>query len=154
MHFFSISSGLVSNPAARIEPRRRWIPCAFAAALLPGCAIHYFDPATGTEHLWGIGHLKMKIISPTEGVRATVRGSQTIGASFGSLEEQSYVTLGYQRRERLDVLDEDTVVRLEWPSSDFFEVRVGSEFPKEFIQEEKLANDDASNGDETKEPNQ
>ena len=43
-------------------------------AVLPsGCAIHYFDAETGTEHLWGFGHLKMKVGELREGLQAVVR---------------------------------------------------------------------------------
>ena len=107
-----------------------------AAMLSPtGCAIHYFDPETGTEHLWGFGHLKMKVATPSEGLRAIVRGTETIGIALGTLERQSYLHVGFQSRHRLDVVDEDTAVRFEWPTNDFFDVRVGSQFPREFVEE-------------------
>lgn len=100
-----------------------------AAWLSAGCAIHYFDAATGTEHIWGIGHLKMKAAAPEEGVRAVVRGTDVVGISFGRADQQLYVTVGWHRIQRLDVLAEDTALRLEWPGSDFSGVRVGSAFP-------------------------
>lgn len=99
---------------------------------LHGCAIHYFDPETGTEHLWGIGHMRMKAAAPNEGLKALVRGTETMGVGLGSIDGQGYLTLGWQRRQRLDILDENTAIRLEWPDSDFFSVRVGSEFPTIF----------------------
>jgi hypothetical protein len=101
-----------------------------------GCAIHYFDPATGTEHLWGFGHMKMKVAAPNEGLQAVVHGTGTVGIALGTLERQSYFHVGVQRRERLDVVDEDTAIRFEWPTNDLFHVRVGSEFPKEFVEAE------------------
>jgi hypothetical protein len=27
-----------------------------------GCAVHYYSASTGTEHLWGFGHLKMRAV--------------------------------------------------------------------------------------------
>ena len=103
--------------------------CGWATA---GCAIHYFDPTTGTEHLWGFGHMKMKVAAPNEGLQALVRETQTLGLAVGSLEAQSYLSLGIQRKRRLEVIDENTAIRFEWPNSDFFSVRVGSEFPTIF----------------------
>lgn len=40
-----------------------WPLAVTSMAMLPACscAVHYFDPHTGTEHLWGVGHLKMKV---------------------------------------------------------------------------------------------
>ena len=94
-----------------------------------GCAIHYFDSETGTEHIWGFGHMKMKVAASNEGVRAIVRGTETVGVAVGVGEETSYALLGWQQLSNLYVVDSDTAVRLEWPSADFFEVRVGTEFP-------------------------
>lgn len=97
--------------------------------LLNGCAIHYFDPETGTEHLWGIGHMRMKVGEANEGVRAIVAGTDTLGVAVGSAAYDRYIALGWQRLSRLQVVGEDTAVRLEWPTSDLFSVRVGSELP-------------------------
>lgn len=94
-----------------------------------GCAIHYFDSETGTEHIWGFGHMQMKVAAPNEGVRAIVRGTETVGVAVGVGEEMGYALLGWQQLTNLYIVDTDTAVRLEWPSSDFFEVRVGTEFP-------------------------
>lgn len=102
---------------------------ALFVLLCGGCAIHYFDPETGTEHLWGFGHMKMKVSPPTEGVQAVVRGTDVLGLSIGSADQQVYLTAGWHRVQRLDVIAESTAVRLEWPSADFVEVRVGTAFP-------------------------
>jgi hypothetical protein len=99
--------------------------------LTAGCAVHYFDAATGTEHIWGVGHMKMKAASPAEGLRAVVRGTDLVGVSVGRTDRQFHVTLGWNRLQRLDVLAEDVSLLLEWPSSDFVSVRVGTRFPLE-----------------------
>ena len=72
----------------------------------------------------------LKVAAPNEGLQALVRETQTLGLAVGSLEAQSYLSLGIQRKRRLEVIDENTAIRFEWPNSDFFSVRVGSEFPK------------------------
>lgn len=94
-----------------------------------GCAIHYFDSETGTEHIWGFGHMQMKFSPSNEGVQAVVRGTDVLGLSIGSADQQVYFTAGWHRVQRLDVIAENTAVRLEWPSADFAEVRVGTAFP-------------------------
>lgn len=99
------------------------------AAVVPGCAVHYFDPETGTEHLWGIGHMKVKVSQPSEGLKAVVRGVDMIGIGGGRDKEYDYIALGWHSRQRMDILDENTSVRLEWCGSDFANLRVGSEFP-------------------------
>ena len=98
-----------------------------------GCAIHYFDADTGTEHLWGFGHMKVKISPANEGLKAVVRGVDTIGLAAGGGDRDGYFALGWQSRQRLDIVDEDTKVRLEWCGSDFVNIRVGSEFPESLV---------------------
>ncbi len=93
------------------------------------CAIHYYDPDTGVEHVWGFGHMKMKIAEPNEGLRAVVHGTDVVGLGVGKAPDQSYLTLGWQRVQSVDIRDADTALRLEWPTSSFGSVRVGSEFP-------------------------
>ncbi|MEK6674420.1 MAG: hypothetical protein AABZ47_02055 [Planctomycetota bacterium] len=91
-----------------------------------GCSIHYFDPETGTEHLWGIGHMKVKVTPANEHVQSVVRGVDLIGFGGGSDGSNKYVVLGWQRRQRIDILDDDASIRLEWCGNDFANVRVGS----------------------------
>ncbi len=98
--------------------------------LVSGCAIHYFDTKTGTEHLWGIGHMKVKVTPVNEGLQAVVRGTDVLGLGVGRDDTYGYVAVGWHRRQHLDIVDENTSVRLEWCGSDFANVRVGSEFPK------------------------
>ena len=99
------------------------------AGVFSGCAVHYFDKKTGAEHIWGIGHMKMKMAPEEEGVQAIVRGTDVLGVSMGSADQQAYLTFGWHRIQRLDIVTESTAVRLEWPNSDFVNIRVGSSFP-------------------------
>jgi hypothetical protein len=105
----------------------------FTAALIiltsAGCAVHYYDTATDTEHLLGIGHMKMKAAQPNEGLQAVVHGIDILGASIGKADKQTYFTVGWHRLQFIDVLKESTSIRLEWPTSSFVDVRIGSEFP-------------------------
>jgi hypothetical protein len=103
-----------------------------------GCAIHYYDPKTGAEHIWGFGHLKMKAAPENEGLHAVVRGTDVLGVSLGSAEKQAYLTVGWHRVQRLDIAAESTAIRLEWPTSDFVDVRIGSRFPAQIRQDEPL----------------
>jgi hypothetical protein len=106
------------------------MPCMLAAiGLLSGCAIHWYDENTQTEHLLGFGHLKMKVAEPNEGVRAVVTGTETLGLAFRSDKREGYFLIGWQELSRLRAIDENTQIRFEWPSSDFFTVRLGTEFP-------------------------
>ena len=102
---------------------------------LNGCAIHYYDPETGTEHLWGIGHMRMKVGEANEGVRTVVAGTDTLGMAAGSAAYDRYIALGWQRLSRLQVVGEDTAVRLDWPTSDLFSVRVGSDVPPDLYRD-------------------
>src|SRR5882672_10117791 len=93
--------------------------------LSAGCAVHYYDKNTGTEHLWGFGHLKMKINSPNEGVQAVVKGIETLGFDIGAGQEEYYISLAWDYRRQI-MISSNTSVRLEWPNGNFFNVRVGT----------------------------
>jgi hypothetical protein len=90
-----------------------------------GCAVHYFDTKSGTEHLWGFGHMKMKVVPPNEGVQAVVKGTETLGFNLAAGQEDYHIGLGWDYRRRI-VVSSNAAVRLEWPNGDFFNVRVGT----------------------------
>jgi hypothetical protein len=97
--------------------------------LTSGCAVHYYEEASGVEHIWGFGHMKMKASKPTESLQAVLHGSDVLGASIGKADKHAYITVGWQRLEYIDILQESVSIRLEWPDSTFANVRVGSRFP-------------------------
>lgn len=39
-----------------------------------GCALHYCDAGTETEHVFGFGNTRMKAGTPNEGLQAVVHG--------------------------------------------------------------------------------
>jgi len=112
-----------------------------------GCAVRYYDTQTGTEHLWGVGHLKMKASAPTEGVRSVVTGSETFGLSLGRVQDQSGILCGWQRLSRIAVVSPDTQLRLEWPNSDFFHLRIGTNWPAEFSTSDAAAGSNPNPGE-------
>lgn len=94
-----------------------------------GCALHYFDAESGTEHIWGIGHMAMKPGTSNEGVKAVGRRADTLGVSIGKLQEGAHLAFGWDGQQRVEIFDEDTQLCLAWPRGSFYNVRVGAEFP-------------------------
>ena len=110
-----------------------------------GCAVQYYDRNTGTEHLWGFGHLKMRAVprptadeAGTNSVMAFVTGARTAGLSFGFGQEFTGLTAGLDARSRLVIKNEESQFALVWPTNsiwlpnelrDLFTVRVGPDFP-------------------------
>ena len=99
-----------------------------AVTLLSGCAVHYYDTKSGTEHLWGFGHLKMKVTPQSEGVQAVVKGVETLGFNLAAGKEDYHIGVGWDYRRRIDI-SSNAAVRIEWPTGDFFNVRVGAKPP-------------------------
>jgi hypothetical protein len=97
--------------------------------LTSGCAVRYYDAKTGTEHVWGFGHLRMKS-APVQasGVESVISGTSTLGLSLGTGREDYYVTAGWDYRRRI-VLGTNAAFALEWPRADFFNVRIGTNPP-------------------------
>lgn len=113
----------------RVLKWHRKILIVLVSIMSGGCAIQYYDKATQTEHLWGIGHMKMKVAPANEGVKAIVKSTEVAGASITIGNDESNILLGWNNFTRLYVTSESASVRLLWPSSDLFSVRVGSRPP-------------------------
>ena len=107
-----------------------------AALLVGGCAIHYFDRDTGVEHVWGVGHMAMRVTAPTEGRCGIVRGLSSLGLVLGVSREEQYLSLGWQSRHQVDVLASDSAFRLEWPRSSLWSLRVGASPPFARVENE------------------
>jgi hypothetical protein len=102
-----------------------------ACLLLQACGVHYYDTQTGTEHVWGVGHMKMKAAPPNEGLKSVIRGTDLVGVGVGVRDRQPSLALGWDRQQRMEIVDSNATIRLEWPNADFVNVRVGSEFPQQ-----------------------
>lgn len=97
-----------------------------ASIVLCGCAIHYHDASTGTDHLWGLGHLSMKAQTTPEGTTAVVKGVETLGVAAGLSHDESYFQTGWSRHQRIELLRPDALIRLDGPHADFMELRIGT----------------------------
>lgn len=98
---------------------------AASLPLVNGCAVHYYDPKSGTEHLWGFGHMQLKVAPPAEGVQAVVKGTESLGLDIGAGQDDYRIALGWHRRRQI-VVGSNAAVRFEWPNGDFFNTRVGA----------------------------
>jgi hypothetical protein len=113
---------------------------------LPGCAVYYFDRATGVEHVWGFSHVVMKATPASGGVSSVVRGHDVLGIALGRDDEGTYLDVGWGRRRRVQVV-EDAAFRLEWPSSSFADVRVGEAFPEAALRDGERRLPEGSGGE-------
>ena len=116
----------------------KYIVFILASLVCGGCAVQYYDKTTQTEHLWGVGHFKMKVAPTSEGVQAIVKGNEVLGASVKVGADDYHVILGWSRTSQMSVINESTSVRLEWPTNDLFTVRVGTRPP--FLQDDEDLN--------------
>ena len=73
----------------------------------------------------------MKAVPAAEGNKAVVLGSDTVGLAIADTPVSTDISLGWVSERRLNITDENSVVRLDWPSSDFLSVRVGANPPFE-----------------------
>lgn len=77
----------------------------------------------------------MKFTESEDGLRAVVKGTEVLGACISFGQHESKFVTGWNRTNQLDVVDKDTSLRLEWPNSDIFNIRIGSTPP--FMRSEK-----------------
>jgi hypothetical protein len=110
-----------------------YMKAAACIALLPclvGCAVHYYDTETKAEHLWGFGHMTMKVQAAGNARQAIVRGTDLIGFGIGKNDEGPFISAGWDGRRRIEIFGTDTELGLAWPASDFMSVRLGPAFPE------------------------
>jgi hypothetical protein len=113
-----------------VKTSELWLMSFVMASLaMQGCAVHYFDSKTGTEHIWGFGHMEMKATMPHDGLKAVVRGHEIIGAGVGWVDGRPGLILGWEHQQRLDILESNTVICLEQPTNGLLNTRVGTNFP-------------------------
>lgn len=105
------------------------VGCLIFMCLSSGCAIHHYDAKTGTEHVWGFGHVAMRSVAANEGLQGVVSSTEFLGLVFSSSPQESFFSAGYSKQQRLHIIDADAAFRLEWPTADLLNVRIGSEFP-------------------------
>jgi hypothetical protein len=104
---------------------------AVAAFAVGGCAVHYFDAEHNTEHIWGVGHMAMKVSAPNEGLKAVAIRTDVVGVAVGSLHKDVHFELGWGARQRIEIVDENTALCLAWPKGSFYNARIGSRYPFE-----------------------
>lgn len=101
-----------------------------------GCALHHYDAETGTEHLWGFGHFRMKA-PPQTGARPVVVGTQLLGLNLQTGRDDYGVSVGWDSQARMTMPANGTLL-MEWPTNvsplpremrDLFTVRIGTNLP-------------------------
>lgn len=97
---------------------------------LAGCAVHYYDTETKAEHVWGIGHMVMKAQFSDDSRQAIVRGTDLVGIGAGQADEGSFFSIGWDRRRRIEIVNDNTELGLVWPSGNFLNMRIGSYIPE------------------------
>jgi hypothetical protein len=97
-------------------------------SILSGCGIHYYDPETKTEHLFGFGHMVMKVQDAGAKRIATVTGYTDLGFVAGTDDAGGRITAGWSNNKNIRILEPDTAIELTWPSNDLLNVRIGQPF--------------------------
>jgi hypothetical protein len=85
--------------------------------------------------------MMLKASVPEEGLKATVRGTALTGISMGIGDQGNHLTIGWEKRQLVEIVDKDAVIRLQWPRGDLLNLRIGSEWPFHELDE------DAENGE-------
>ncbi len=114
---------------------------AIAFVGLSGCAVHYYDKKTGVEHVFGLGHMVMKVSVPERGHQAVVQGIDIVGLGVGKNKDGGYFSLGWDKRRKIEIIDENTTVDLYWPNGNFLNTRVGSSWPESNSLQQNLEED-------------
>ena len=113
-------------------PTLKIIIFAILASLLSGCAIYYRDRESGAEHIWGFGHLSMKVIPPVEEKQALIQRTTLTGVAVGIDNGSLGMSVGFDQREHILIYDENVAITIQRPpSNDFFFFKIGT-YPPEW----------------------
>jgi len=98
-----------SNPANQRVPFLTWrrvgcLTTGCIALLLGGCSVHYGNARNGVENAWGIGRVTWRIQPLTNGWASISSGTRLPGLVLGCGPDFFGFSLGYQVRERLQVV--------------------------------------------------
>ena len=98
-----------------------------ATSLLSGCAVYYRDRETGAEHIWGFGHLSMKVTPPLEEKQALIQRTTLTGVAIGMDNGSLGMSVGFDQREHILIYDENVAITIQRPpSNDFFYFKIGT----------------------------
>lgn len=112
-----------------------------------GCAVYYRDRESGAEHIWGFGHLAMKVTSPLEGKKALIQKMTLTGMAVGIDNGSMGASVGYDEREHILIYDENTAITIQrLPSNDFFYFKIGT-YPTEIGKHSNPINSHAKEGE-------
>lgn len=100
-------------------------------AVSTGCSVHYYDDKTGTEHLWGIGHMKMKIVNASDKTKtqAVLVGLKTVGLRLDLAPTTSGLSLGFDDTRSAIILDSATPLKIQTDSGEPFTLQLGTPPP-------------------------
>ncbi len=95
--------------------------------ILSGCAVYYHDRVSGIEHIYGFGHLSMKVTPPREEKQAIIQRATMTGVAVGLDNGSLGMSVGYDQREHILIYDENVAITIKRPpSNDFFQFKVGT----------------------------
>ncbi len=103
------------------------IVVAMIAILTSGCAIYYRDRDSGAEHVWGFGHLAMKVTPALEEKQALIQRTTLPGVAVGMDNGELAMSVGWAQREHILIYEKNAAISIiRPPSNDFFHFEIGT----------------------------
>lgn len=118
------------SPATRpshICLRASTLALLMTSIVASACAIHYFDPASRTEHVFALGHIALRLPDSVDQKHVIGFAMSSVGAAGGTTPCGAAITLGVSRETCILVLDPTRPSSLYWPRADLLNLRVGEE---------------------------
>jgi len=84
-----------------------------------GCTLHYYDAATGVEHIWGFGHMALREVKSSDGDRlvGVAYGTDLFGVAVGRLKSGLFAGFGWQQSHQLDIARSTTAISAHGPTA-------------------------------------
>ncbi len=117
---------------------------------LSSCAVYYHDRVSGVEHIFGFGHLSMKVTPPKEEKQAIIQRATMTGVAVGMDNGSLGMSVGYDQREHILIYDENVAITIKRPpSNDFFQFKIGTYpiEPNKLLSGKKPSDDKGENNE-------
>lgn len=113
----------ILNSIQRKSPR--CVLLGLMAVCLSSCSIQTFDEETGTAHLWGFGHLSLRVQQAPDDAKlqAVTVGTQTVGGNLDTTPFSSGAGIGYHSSQVTYVVSSNTQMQLQEPHTSRFRLK-------------------------------
>lgn len=111
----------------KAQTTARLFALLLSLSVFSSCSVSYYSEQDSTLHVFGIGHLAMRV--PDAEQQTVYHQQYSYGLAIGSNREGAQMSLGYTENTVLDIANNESLC-FEWPSAKLIQVKLGHTIPQ------------------------